>query len=82
MKNARAQSFWGKDIDQIEKPYLGGLKVTDLPVRALDGRVPAQGSVILDSCVNIDQVVTNPSWFAVAFAKCKLSVLKKHIHLS
>jgi len=78
MNNERARSFWGKDIDQIEKPYLGGVKVTNLPVRVPDGRAPAQGCV-LNSCVNIDKVVTNPSWFAVALAKYKLGVRRKHV---
>jgi len=73
MSSERVRNFWGTDIDQIERSYLGGIEVTDLPVRLPDARVPNQGSV-LKTCVNIDQVVSAPSWLAVAFAKCKIAV--------
>jgi hypothetical protein len=55
-----AQNFWDTDLEEIESAFLGARKVTDLPT-TLDRRVPHQGSVLLDSTVNIDTIVLKPS---------------------
>lgn len=44
----KADRFWGADLEEIEGSFLKGKKITDLPVRKLDNRVPSQGSVLLD----------------------------------
>lgn len=69
----RAGRLWGKDIDQIEKPYLGGLSITSLPPRLPDGRTPGQGSVV-KRYVDIDKVVGKPNWLAIALNNFKWAI--------
>lgn len=67
------QNFWNTDLTEIESSFLPkGVKITDLPT-TLDGRVPHQGSVLLDSIVNIDKIVSKPS--ILARAKSKLNAI-------
>lgn len=56
-----ATKFWAEDLDQYEGRYLGGRKICSLPPSEGDDRVPSQGTVLLDSPVNIDEVVGKPS---------------------
>lgn len=56
------KSFWDTDLWELENSFLPkGIKITDLPT-TLDKRVPHQGSVLLDRVVNIDNVVSKPSF--------------------
>lgn len=48
--------FWEADLDAVEGSFLNGRKITDLKV-SLDNRVPAQGRVLLDRVVNVDDAV-------------------------
>lgn len=73
---SRAEKLWAKDIDQIERPYLGGMSITNLPPRMPDGRTPSQGSVS-KRCVNIDEVVGIPNWLTVALVNCKWATTRK-----
>lgn len=50
------KSFWGTDLDELEKQFLHEKKITDLDV-FMDNRIPPQGSVGLSRTVNVDQVV-------------------------
>ena len=68
MTHTRAERLWSMDIDHIERPYLDGVSVTDLPPRISDGRTPSQGTV-LRRYVNIDQIVAKPSWLTVVLNK-------------
>lgn len=56
-----ATKFWAEDLDQYEARYLHGRKICSLPPSEGDERVPSQGTVLLDSPVNIDEVVGRPS---------------------
>jgi len=63
------QNFWDTDLTEIESSFLPkGVKITDLPT-TLDGRVPHQGSVLLDNVVNIDEIVSTPNFLAKAIFK-------------
>lgn len=57
-----AQRFWSEDLAVIEKRYLKGRSVTDLPTMPEEWRVPNQGSVLAFSTVNIDAVVGKPGF--------------------
>jgi len=57
IKQITKDTFWESDLDCIENAYLKGRKVTDLPLRKRDGRVPNQGSVLMECVVNIDHVI-------------------------
>lgn len=48
-------AFWRSDLSVIEGKCLKGKKVTDLPVRKLDARVPSQGSVLLERVVKVPE---------------------------
>lgn len=48
-------AFWTSDLSVIEGKCLQGKKVTDLPVRKLDARVPSQGSVLLERVVKVPE---------------------------
>lgn len=57
-----AQKFWLKDLEEIEGCFLEeGKKITDLPIRKPDRRVPNQGSVLLGHVINIDHVIKMPN---------------------
>jgi hypothetical protein len=71
--HTRAEQLWAKDIDQIERSYLGGMSVTNLPPRISDGRTPSQGTV-LRRYTNIDQIVAKPSWLTVVLTSCSRSI--------
>lgn len=65
------QDFWDTDLSKIESSFLPkGIKITDLPT-TLDKRVPTQGSVLLDSIVNINDIVPAPSLLARVKFKLK-----------
>ncbi|CAK0766341.1 hypothetical protein WCLP8_3940005 [uncultured Gammaproteobacteria bacterium] len=56
------RTLWGMDLSEVEGSFLRGKAITDLPT-FLDSRVPAQGSVLLDRIVNIDDIVPAVSWW-------------------
>lgn len=61
MANLNANNFWDTDLEDVEAVFLPlGKKITDLPT-TIDERVPAQGSVILDRTINIDDEIKTPS---------------------
>jgi len=66
------QSFWSTDLTEIESSFLPkGVKITDLPT-TLDALVPHQGSVLLDNVINIDDIVSSPSFLSEIKFKIKV----------
>lgn len=62
MATLQADNFWEMDLEKVESVFLGqDGKVTDLPTTVDAKRVPAQGSVLLRSVVNIDEEVPEPT---------------------
>lgn len=57
------KDFWSSNLDEIEGSFLRGKKITELPIRKSDPRVPSQGSVLLDRVIDIDKVISKPSRF-------------------
>ena len=57
----KADKFWNSDLEEVERCFLKGKKITDLPIRSPDSRAPHQGSVLLDRAINIDSIVRKPN---------------------
>ena len=56
MKN----DFWNTDLGDIEKTFLNGKKITDLPI-ILDDRVPSSEFIL--PIVNIDNIIPKITLF-------------------
>lgn len=77
-QNARTvfkDAFWERDLGQIESDFLGGRKITELPVNASDDRVPI-GGCVLDEFVDGDVVVERPSMWLVQKEKLRRLLFK------
>jgi hypothetical protein len=56
-----AAKFWAEDLEVVENRYLHTRSIYSLPASKSDGRVPSQGTVLLNATVNIDDIVGKPT---------------------
>ena len=69
-----AAKFWAEDLVQVEGRYLHGRDICDLPASEGDDRVPNQGTVLVYSTININDIVGRPTLFesvAATFMKIR-----------
>ena len=74
-RKASSDTFWERDLSQIESDFLGKRKITELPFSSSDGRVPMSGSV-LEDFVDADAVVIQPSIWLVRKEKLRRLLFK------
>lgn len=70
----KTMNFWATDIGAIQAKFLKGGRVTGLPVRAGEARVPAS-ELLPRRFVDVDKVVSKPSRISVLGKKLKFALL-------